>query len=89
MTKHIKIEAVTRSTCRENNLVVAILYGKGKDNINLYVPKKEINLFVEAHGVLKEPFTICVDGKDTKVCMQDCQFHPDKGHVMHVDFMRV
>ena len=97
MTDYKKIEAVTRtetgkgftrSICKEKELVVAILYGKGKDNVNLYVPKKEINLFVEAFGVKKEPFTISIDGKDVKVYMQDCQLHPDKGYVRHVDFMR-
>jgi large subunit ribosomal protein L25 len=79
----------TRKIVRTQDLVPAVLYGLGKENVNLFVPKKEINMALVTPAPYKKPFEILVDGKAIKVVLADYKIHPNTALVRHVDFMRV
>ena len=69
MTTIQKIEATTRTAvgkgetrkiARTEDVVPAVLYGLGKENVNLFVPKKEINMALATPALYKKPFEMFI-----------------------------
>lgn len=92
----IKLQAKKRdvvgkglAAVRNEGLVPAVLYGKGKENINLSVNKKEFDhtykLSGESSLILLE-----LEGEKAKnVLIKDISKDPVYGSVLHVDFYQV
>jgi len=72
---------------RRENKVPAVVYGGGGENVNVYVEKREAEKVV-SH---QERFlTLRIEGGDSfPALVQDVQYDPVSGDVLHLDFMRV
>ena len=79
----------TRSVCREKGLVPGVIYGAGKDNVNIYLIAKDINHAMQKPEFYANIISLDVDGTKETVVLKDSQIHPDKGYVRHIDFLRI
>jgi len=71
---------------RNQGLVPCTLYGIEKESSSLAINKKELEkLLSSAQSVIK----INVDGGDQRSVIKEIQYHPLKGDIIHVDFMRI
>ncbi|MBF0358534.1 MAG: 50S ribosomal protein L25/general stress protein Ctc [Magnetococcales bacterium] len=83
-------KGVARSMRREGRLP-AVLYGGGRDNVNLSVSSKEWMEIVEKNGssLRTQRQTLVIDKKAQQmVLLRGFQVHPVTGNPVHVDFMR-
>lgn len=69
--------------------IPGVLYGHGMTPANISVDaKKFTNIFSQAGST--SLVTLAIEaGEKYPVLLRDAQFHPVKGHVMHVDYYRV
>ena len=75
---------------RKEGLVPAVIYGKGKENINLAVNKIEFNkIFTKAGENSLIDLIIAEDAKPHNVLAHDVQFHPVTSEPIHIDFYEV
>ena len=71
---------------RRTGYVPCTIYGIEKESSSLAVNKKELErLLSNAQSVI----TIKVDGNEQKSVIKEIQYHPLKGDIIHVDFMRI
>lgn len=71
---------------RRQGLVPCTIYGIEKESSSLAINKKELEkLLANAQSVIK----INYDGGDQKSVIKEIQYHPVKGDIIHVDFMRI
>jgi large subunit ribosomal protein L25 len=84
MKREGKVEIV-----REAGNIPAVLYGPHIDTVSMAIPYRVFaKLFEEANE--STLFDITVDGGETmKALIQDVQFEPVKGGILHVDFRHV
>ncbi|BGI50737.1 MAG: 50S ribosomal protein L25 [Arsenophonus endosymbiont of Ceratovacuna japonica] len=80
-----KGKAVSRRL-RKNYKLPAIIYGNNQKPIlielnNYEILNKEINIY------LYKILTLLINGKKTKVKIQDIQYHPFKPKLTHIDFL--
>jgi large subunit ribosomal protein L25 len=76
----------TRRLRREGR-VPGIIYGGGEDPVGFSVDARELRHALHAAGAVLE---LSVDGgTGTPVVLKDSQLHPVRGHLMHVDLLRV
>jgi large subunit ribosomal protein L25 len=83
-------KGVARLMRREGRLP-AVLYGGGRDNVNLSVSSKEWMDIVEKNGssLRTQRQTLVIDKKAKQmVLLRGFQVHPLTGNPVHVDFMR-
>jgi len=78
----------TRALRREN-LIPAIIYGGGKDEVLISLPKKEISRLYEAHGFFSHLYEISIEGKKYRVIPKHVQLHPVNDRIEHIDFIHV
>lgn len=75
---------------RDQGLVPAVIYGKGKENINLTVNKIEFNkIFNKAGENSLIDLMIEGDAKPHNVLAHDVQLHPVSDEPIHIDFYEV
>jgi large subunit ribosomal protein L25 len=67
----------------------AIVYGSGKDPVNLTLLQKDIRPFIDDEHFYSSILSLKVDGKAEKVILRDMQHHPYKVDIMHIDFQRI
>ena len=98
MSQKIQIEAKqrvevgkgnTRKICLLEGLVPGVVYGLNKENSNIYLDEKVINLAMKKPEFHSHIIDLVIDGKSEQVVLKDSHIHPDKGYVRHVDFFRV
>lgn len=82
-------KGASRRLRRLENLVPGIIYGGGKDPVNLTFKTNEI-----AKATMNEAFyasivNVKVNGKAEKAVVKSMQRHPAKDFVMHIDFLRI
>jgi large subunit ribosomal protein L25 len=76
-------------TARKNGGIPGVLYGHGMKAENVTVDAKKFNKIFSQAGSTSL-VTLTVEGGDKyPVLLRDVQFHPVKGHIMHVDYYRV
>ena len=72
---------------RREGLVPGILYGGEQEPVAFQVDARELRLALAHAGAVME---ISVDGDTgTPVVLKDSQRHPVRGHILHVDLLRV
>ena len=74
---------------RREGKVPAILYGAGKDPVNLTVEQREMVKHLKHEAFYSHILTVNVGGKAEKAVLKDLQRHPAKPVLIHADFMRV
>jgi len=75
---------------RKEGLVPAVIYGKGKENINLSINKIEFNkVFSKAGENSLIDLFIENDSRPHNVLAHDVQFHPVNDEPIHIDFYEV
>lgn len=77
---------------RKNGKIPGVLYGEGKPVEHVTVNAHEFSHFVLKHGMGKLISLDIQNGKKTtkeQVLIKECQRHPLKGNILHVDFFRV
>uniref|UniRef100_A0A7C4R4N5 Large ribosomal subunit protein bL25 n=1 Tax=candidate division CPR3 bacterium TaxID=2268181 RepID=A0A7C4R4N5_UNCC3 len=96
MSDH-KLNATKRETTgkkvkeiRKEGLIPAVIYGKGKENINLSLNKIEFNkVFLKAGESSLIDLKIEGDSKPHNVLVYEVQYHPTSDEPIHVDFYEV
>jgi large subunit ribosomal protein L25 len=83
------IEKDKLTDLRINAMIPAVIYGAGKDNVNLKMGKSEFGrVYKKAGG--NSIVELKIDEKDSEnVLIYDIQLNPVTDEVDHVDFMRV
>lgn len=79
----------SRSTrrLRRQGLVPGVVYGGGADPIAFQIEDRTLRHALAATGAV---FEVVVDGGAAEpAILKDAQRHPVRGHLMHVDFLRV
>jgi large subunit ribosomal protein L25 len=74
---------------RHANKVPAILYGLGKDTVNLTLEQKDIQHVLPDENFYSQVLELNVAGNKEDVLLRDLQHHPYKLDIMHADFVRV
>jgi large subunit ribosomal protein L25 len=67
----------------------AVLYGTGADPVAIAVNPKEVDKILHSSSSYNTIFDLEVSGAKTPVMITDWQSHPLKGHLLHVDFLRI
>ena len=84
-------KGVARSLRRAGR-IPAVLYGKGRDNVNLSVDVQAWNRLTFKSSLIHlrtQPQTLTIDGERSQpVLLRDLQKHPVSGLVEHLDFLR-
>ena len=71
---------------REEGKVPAVLYGQGKDPVNLAVAEREVDRHVRQHHKV---FLLTMGGKEQAIFMQDVQWDCLTDRAVHLDFRRI
>lgn len=74
---------------RLKGLVPAVIYGAGKDNVNIHVDIRDVQKGLQDPAFFTHVFELEVSGKKETVLARDVQFHPVTDNPIHVDFFRV
>lgn len=94
MSNEVKIPAEVRSRSgsadsrrmRWAGKVPAVVYGLGKDPVNVTVSAEHIRPVVQAGGHVVD---LTVNGQEEKAIIRDVQWDTYMAHLLHVDFQRV
>lgn len=74
---------------RHTDKLPAIVYGAGKDAVNLMVTQRDIRAHLKNEAFYSSILHLKFDGKSEQVIVRDIQHHPYKVDIMHMDFQRV
>jgi large subunit ribosomal protein L25 len=74
---------------RRHGKVPAVVYGAGKDVLNIELEHNSIMLALDVELFHSSILDLEVEGKKEKVLLRDFQVHPYKQKITHVDFQRV
>lgn len=74
------------SRIRREDKVPCIMYGVDDTTVSLTVDKLEIEKMLSTS---QSVIDIKYDGKEQGVVVREIQYHPVKGNIIHVDFLRV
>ncbi len=93
----IEINAVKRDVkgtgasrrLRRAGTVPGVVYGAGKDAVNLEVNHKELFLQFRHEAFHASILSLNLDGKKEDVLLRDFQMHPVRNTIQHIDFQRV
>lgn len=69
--------------------VPAVLYGAGKDAVNIQLKHNDVLQHTEHEAFYSSILTLNCDGKSERVVLKDMQRHPFKAQIMHMDFLRI
>ena len=81
-------KGASRRLRRENKLP-AIVYGSGKDPVNLELFQKDVQHELHNESFYTQVLSLNVDGKKEDVLLRDLQHHPYRMDIMHMGFQRV
>jgi large subunit ribosomal protein L25 len=74
---------------RRESKVPGILYGAGKDALNIEVDHKELWFKLKMEAFHASILDLDVGGEKSQVLLRDYQMHPFRALILHVDFQRV
>jgi large subunit ribosomal protein L25 len=66
-----------------------VVYGGGKDAVNLEMNHKELFLQFRHEAFHASILDLILDGKKESVLLRDYQMHPVRNTIQHIDFQRV
>jgi large subunit ribosomal protein L25 len=93
----IEIKAVKRDVkgtgasrrLRRAGSVPGVVYGAGKDAVNIELNTKELFLQFRHEAFHASILSLNLDGKKEDVLLRDFQMHPVRNSIQHMDFQRV
>ena len=92
MANNITLTSAKRSekpgVTRSKQMVPAVLYGHGIENISIAIDSRKLDKVFEEAGYTTL-INLEVDGKSHPVLIKDAQLHPLKGYLTHIDFHQV
>lgn len=72
---------------RREGFVPGVVYGGGADPISFQINERDLRHALAATGAV---FEVVIDGGSAEpAILKDAQRHPVRGHLVHVDFLRV
>jgi large subunit ribosomal protein L25 len=74
---------------RRAGTVPGIVYGGGKDAVNIEVNHKDLFLQFRHEAFHASILDLILDGKKEQVLLRDYQMHPVRNDIQHIDFQRV
>lgn len=74
---------------RRSGNVPGIIYGGGKDAVNVELNHKELFLQFRHEAFHSSILNLNLDGKTEQVLLRDYQMHPVRNEIQHIDFQRV
>ena len=74
---------------RRSGNVPGIVYGGGKDAVNIELDHKELFLQFRHEAFHASILDLILDGKKEQVLLRDFQMHPVRNTIQHIDFQRV
>lgn len=74
---------------RRSGNVPGIVYGGGKDAVNIELNHKELFLQFRHEAFHASILDLILDGKKEQVLLRDYQMHPVRNDIQHIDFQRV
>ena len=86
--RDVKGTGASRRARRAGN-VPGVVYGGGKDAINLEMNHKELFLQFRHEAFHASILDLILDGKKESVLLRDYQMHPVRNTIQHIDFQRV
>jgi large subunit ribosomal protein L25 len=92
-----KVEAKLREASDKNaarrlrttGMIPAVLYGAKKEPRAVAVDPKQILKVLHSASGHNTIFDLNLDGEQTKAMVEDWQYEPMKGHLLHVDLKRI
>jgi large subunit ribosomal protein L25 len=82
-------KGASRRLRRLEGLVPGIIYGGGKNPVNLTFKTNEVSKATASEAFYASIINVKIDGKGEKAVVKAMQRHPAKDFVMHIDFLRV
>ncbi len=86
--RDVKGTGASRRARRAGN-VPGVVYGAGKEAVNLELNHKELFLQFRHEAFHASILSLIVDGKKENVLLRDFQMHPVRNTIQHIDFQRV
>ena len=86
--RDVKGTGASRRTRRAGN-VPGVVYGAGKDAVNIEMNTKELFLQFRHEAFHASILSLNLDGKKENVLLRDFQMHPVRNTIQHMDFQRV
>ncbi|HNV88728.1 MAG TPA: 50S ribosomal protein L25/general stress protein Ctc [Methylotenera sp.] len=86
--RDVKGTGASRRLRRAGN-VPGVVYGGGKDAVNLEINHKELFLQFRHEAFHASILNLNLDGKKESVLLRDYQMHPVRNTIQHIDFQRV
>jgi len=74
---------------RKNEMVPAVIYGNEAEVQKINIPLNELLKASQNDLFYTQILLIAIDGKEEKVVLKELQREPQKGKLLHADFMRV
>jgi large subunit ribosomal protein L25 len=74
---------------RKQNIIPGILYGEGKDPIQLSFEYKDIKKLIDKDAFYSQVSTLKIDGEDYQAILKDMQRNPVSNSPIHLDFMNI
>lgn len=74
---------------RRSGNVPGIVYGGGKDAINIELNHKDLFLQFRHEAFHASILDLILDGKKEQVLLRDFQMHPVRNTIQHIDFQRI
>jgi large subunit ribosomal protein L25 len=74
---------------RRSGNVPGIVYGGGKDAVNIELNHKDLFLQFRHEAFHASILNLDLDGKKEQVLLRDFQMHPVRNTIQHIDFQRV
>ncbi len=84
-----KLGSATSRRLRREGQLPGVLYGLGKDPVNVQVTYTELRDALKTDAGLNTVFKLKVDGTEDLVLVKEVQRHPVRREVIHVDFLRI
>ena len=84
-----KLGSATSRRLRREGQLPGVLYGLGKDPVNVQVTYTDLRDALKTDAGLNTVFHLSVDGVDDLVLVKEVQRHPVRREVIHVDFLRI
>ena len=86
--RDVKGTGASRLARRAGN-VPGVVYGAGKDAVNLEMNHKELFLQFRHEAFHASILDLIMDGKKESILLRDYQMHPVRNTIQHIDFQRV
>ena len=86
--RDVKGTGASRRARRAGN-VPGVVFGGGKDAVNLEMNHKELFLQFRHEAFHASILDLILDGKKESVLLRDYQMHPVRNTIQHIDFQRV